>query len=112
MPKSSTPALFEATIRFLQPLRRSAAIRFSGMPQSPKPPIKMVAPSRTCSMAASAFVTRLSIRLLLEAGALAAQPCNRQRQPEDFERCSLLQVAQNFVEFVGGEELVLQLPAG
>ena len=46
MPKSATPALFETTVRFFVPARRTAAIRFSGMPHSPKPPIRIVAPSR------------------------------------------------------------------
>src|SRR5258706_15034608 len=42
MPKSSTPALLPAMVRPFTPLSTSAAIRFSGMPQSPKPPAAMV----------------------------------------------------------------------
>src|SRR6266481_5669982 len=61
MPKSSTPALLLTMVRSFTPLRRTAAIRFSGMPQSPKPPIRIVAPSRTFAMAASADAMRLSI---------------------------------------------------
>src|SRR5947209_19948943 len=61
MPKSSTPALFEAMVRFLVPFLRTAAIRFSGIPHRPKPPIRIVAPSRSRSIAASALATRLSI---------------------------------------------------
>ena len=34
MPKSRRPALFETTVRFFVPARRTAAIRFSGMPHS------------------------------------------------------------------------------
>src|SRR5258707_15289296 len=42
MPKSSTPALLPAIISPFTPLSTSAAIRFSGMPHSPKPPAAMV----------------------------------------------------------------------
>src|SRR5712692_8344005 len=111
MPKSSTPALFETTVRFLHPLRRKAAIRFSGMPQTPNPPIRIMTPSRTCSIAVSALATRLSIRLLLETGRLRPQGCRTHSQPE-LSRGSLLQTPQDFIEFVGGDELVLELPAG
>src|ERR1700730_5736595 len=48
-------------VRFLVPLRRTASIRCSGTPQSPKPPTKMVAPSVSLAMAASAEATRLSM---------------------------------------------------
>src|SRR5712691_5526788 len=117
MPKSSTPALFETTVRFLQPLRRKAAIRFSGMPQTPNPPIRIVTWSRTCSIAASAFATRLSITLLLETGRLRPQGCRTHSQPDAFPAGrfpggSLLQTPQDFIEFVSGDELVLELPAG
>ena len=56
------PALFEATVRFFVPLRRTAAIRFSGMPQTPNPPERMTAPSKSFSIATSALATRLSIK--------------------------------------------------
>src|SRR5215469_1656131 len=45
MPNPSTPTLLLMVFRFLTPLRTSARMRFSGMPQRPKPPIIMVAPS-------------------------------------------------------------------
>src|SRR6266702_1202508 len=61
MPKSSTPALLLTTMRSLVPLLRTAAIRFSGMPHSPKPPIKIVMPSRKLAMASSADAMRLSM---------------------------------------------------
>src|SRR3990170_7190344 len=61
MPKSSTPALFEITVRFLIPFRRTAAIRFSGRPQRPKPPIMILAPSGMSRIAPSALATTLFI---------------------------------------------------
>ena len=42
MPKPSTPALLPTMVRPLTPLSCNAAMRFSGMPQSPKPPAAMV----------------------------------------------------------------------
>src|SRR5438309_8808640 len=54
MPKSSTPALLEMQVSPLIPFSTSAAIVFSGIPQSPKPPRASVAPSgmsRTASWA-------------------------------------------------------------
>src|SRR5258707_15684549 len=45
MPKSSTPALLPAMVSSFTPLSTNAAIRFSGMPQRPKPPAAMVMPS-------------------------------------------------------------------
>src|SRR5712664_1218305 len=99
MPKSSTPALFEAMVRFLVPFLRTAAIRFSGIPHRPKPPIRIVAPSRSRSIAASALATRLSIYSFL--------PICRVRFG-----ASLLQFPKHLVEFVGSHELVLELPAG
>src|SRR5580704_1437300 len=62
MPKSSTPALLLTMVRSLVPLRRTAAIRFSGMPHKPKPPMRIVAPSGSFSMAASAEEMRLSTK--------------------------------------------------
>src|ERR1041385_1967360 len=61
MPNPSTPALLETIVRFFVPLRRTAAIKFSGIPHSPNPPIRMVMPSRRFSIAASTEATRLSI---------------------------------------------------
>ncbi len=42
MPKPSTPALFPTIVSPFTPLSRSAAIKFSGIPQSPKPPAAIV----------------------------------------------------------------------
>ena len=60
MPKSSTPALLLTIVSSFVPLRRTAAMRFSGMPQRPKPPMRIVAPSRRFSMATSGEAMRLS----------------------------------------------------
>ena len=61
MPKSSTPALLLMMVRALVPRARSAAMRFSGMPHSPKPPIMMVAPSGISATASSALARTLFI---------------------------------------------------
>src|ERR1700731_4609641 len=53
MPKPSTPMLLLMVCRPLTPFRTSAAIRFSGMPHSPKPPIITVGPSGMSATAAS-----------------------------------------------------------
>ena len=53
-PKSSTPQLFEAMVRSFVPASRIAAIRFSGMPQRPKPPAAIVMPSNRRPSSASA----------------------------------------------------------
>src|SRR5260370_2816317 len=62
MPKSSTPALLLTMVRSLVPFRRTAAMRFSGMPQRPNPPMRMVTPSRLFSMVTSDEAMRLSIQ--------------------------------------------------
>src|SRR6185437_5241903 len=59
---SDEPGLLDATVRFFVPARSTAVIRFSGIPHNPKPPIRIVAPSRNPFMATSALGTRLSIR--------------------------------------------------
>ena len=61
MPKSSTPALLLMTVRPRVPRARRAAIRFSGIPQSPKPPIIMVAPSGIIATASAALASTLFI---------------------------------------------------
>src|SRR5579859_610191 len=61
MPKPSTPALLETIVRSFVPLRWTAAMRFSGMPQRPKPPMRMVMPSLRLAMAASGEEMRLSM---------------------------------------------------
>ena len=64
MPKSSTPALLLMTVRLPVPFARSAPIRFSGIPQRPKPPIRMEAPSGMSATAASALGSTLFMRRL------------------------------------------------
>src|SRR5437660_6004353 len=55
MPKSSTPGLLLMMVRLFVPLARRAWIRFAGMPQRPKPPMRIVAPSGMSATAASAL---------------------------------------------------------
>src|ERR1700712_3867289 len=54
MPNSSTPALLLMTVSPLVPLALRAAMRVSGIPHSPKPPIIIVAPSGMRATASSA----------------------------------------------------------
>src|SRR5260221_2194388 len=61
IPKSSTPALLLITVRFFVPRACSAAISVSGMPQSPNPPIMMVAPSGIPATASDAPASTLFI---------------------------------------------------
>ncbi len=61
MPNPSTPALLETIVRSFVPLRLTAAMRFSGMPQRPKPPMRMVMPFFRLAMAASGEEMRLSM---------------------------------------------------
>src|ERR1700758_2439046 len=58
MPNSSRPALLETRVRFLVPAALSASRRFSGSPQTPKPPMAIVEPSgmRETASAAVAMV--------------------------------------------------------
>lgn len=44
-PQSVTPALLETTVKFLTPSSYTAYIRFSGIPQRPKPPTSILSPS-------------------------------------------------------------------
>src|SRR5579864_6655192 len=53
IPNPSTPMLLLMVCRPFTPLRTRAAIRFSGMPHNPKPPIITVAPSGMSATAAS-----------------------------------------------------------
>src|SRR5213075_2312828 len=64
-PQSSTPALFDTQVRFFTPSVTSALIRFSGMPQRPKPPTTRVEPSLMSLTASSAEATTL---LIMAAG--------------------------------------------
>src|SRR5713226_528027 len=104
MPKSSTPALLLTMVRSFVPLRRTAAMRFSGMPQRPKPPMRMVAPSWILSMAASAEAMRLSIW------------CSEVFGEVYFIRYwsgkTSLQAAKELVEFLVGGEVGFDFAAG
>ena len=62
IPKSFVPALLLMTVRPLLPFSRSAAIRFSGIPHSPKPDTMMEAPSGMSRTASAASRTTLFIR--------------------------------------------------
>ncbi len=59
------PALLLMTVRFFVPRRSSAASRFSGLPQTPKPPTISVAPSGIRATASSAERRTLSIRPII-----------------------------------------------
>src|ERR1041385_7856261 len=61
MPKSSTPAVLLMTVRFFVARACSAAMRVSGMPHRPKPPIMMVAPSGIRATASDAPASTLFI---------------------------------------------------
>src|SRR5436853_1686736 len=102
IPKSSTPALLLTIVRSFAPLRRTAAMRFSGIPQSPKPPMSIVAPSRSFSIPTSAEAMRLSIPCSELFGAVY---CIQRRRV----KVSRLQAAQELVEFVGGVEVAFEL---
>src|SRR3954447_2482743 len=52
------PALLEITVRPFTPESRTAPIRLSGMPHSPKPPAMMVMPSRSSPARASCALDR------------------------------------------------------
>src|SRR5262249_40218966 len=75
MPKPSTPALFETIVRFFAPLRCTAAMRFSGMPHRPKPPIRTVMPSLRLAMAASGEEMRLSMCKSLQCRSATGEQC-------------------------------------
>src|ERR1700692_2749542 len=53
-PTPSSPALLDTTVRSRTPDACKASIRFSGMPQAPKPPHIRVIPSLTTSLSAAA----------------------------------------------------------
>src|SRR5579863_1115831 len=73
-------------------------MRFSGTPHVPNPPARMVAPSKSFSIATSALATRLSI----ESGS------SRNQMHTEFICNSLLQIAQNFVQFSRGGEFFFE----
>lgn len=60
-PKSSTPALFETTVKSVEPIFNTAAIKFSGMPQRPNPPTKSLAPLCTSDTASSTLLNTLPL---------------------------------------------------
>src|SRR5579884_1627863 len=62
IPNPSIPMLLLMVWRPFTPFRTSAAIRFSGIPQMPKPPIMTVAPSKTAATASSELATTLFTR--------------------------------------------------
>ena len=71
--------------RFLGPRRTSAWIRFSGIPQRPKPPSMMVAPSgisaTAAALVATFFKTALRMRWTNEAAyAMGRAKANLQLQ--------------------------------
>src|SRR5262245_49479365 len=57
------------TVRPRVPRARSARMRFSGMPQRPKPPIMMLAPSGTSATAAAASASTLFTTADYSAGS-------------------------------------------
>src|SRR5881628_526333 len=80
------PALLLMTVRSLMPRRWSAVIRFSGIPQRPKPPIMMVAPSGIWATASSALATTLFI----DPFYFAAGPHPRRLPPLAYARGAVL----------------------
>jgi hypothetical protein len=60
-PQSSTPQLFETTLRSSTPAACSAEIRAIGTPHSPKPPTASVAPDGMSATAVAASRTTLSM---------------------------------------------------
>src|SRR6266849_7559136 len=72
MPKSSTPGLLLMIVSRVVPLARRAWIRFSGMPQRPKPPMRIEAPSGMSATAASALGRTLFMASALQPFAPAS----------------------------------------
>ena len=74
------PQLLEMRVRFFTPLRCRAAIRFSGLPHRPKPPLMITAPSwmsRTASSALSDDLVHARLALHHQGDALAAADAER-----------------------------------
>src|SRR5713101_7636514 len=94
-PAPSVPALLLAMVRFLVPLRRTASMRCSGTPHRPKPPTKMVAPSSSLAMAASAEAMRLSMKVA---------------QGRDTESCPEEECTATGTRVVGGWGAVNRIP--
>src|SRR5215467_1424930 len=75
IPTSPLPALLLTMIRSFAPCAIRASISSSGMPEPPKPPTRMVAPSRTSASAASIEGEILST--MFEAQDIAGRmPCH------------------------------------
>src|SRR5215468_6889667 len=66
-PLSVVPQLLETTVRFLTCLRASSRMQFSGLPDRPKPPARITAPSVTSCSAACASGKTLFIGYMLTA---------------------------------------------
>src|SRR5688572_22433534 len=79
------PALLLMIVRSFVPRRCSAAIRCSGMPHRPKPPIMMDAPSWITATASSADANTLFMRRSYLLPAVAAAPHSRLLQPRRFQ---------------------------
>ena len=65
-PKSSIPQLFETTVKFLGLCFTKASIRFSGIPQSPKPPTIKVLPSIISLVAYGKLIDEVILLLQLK----------------------------------------------
>src|ERR1051326_706706 len=81
-PQSSTPALFETHVRPLTPRLTIALMRFSGIPQRPKPPTTSVMPSAMSLTASSAEETSL----LIMEGKISNSPRSSVLGPQESNR--------------------------
>src|ERR1041385_831907 len=89
MPNPSTPALLLMIVRWRTPFSRSASTRFSGIPDSPNPPIMMDAPSWMSAIASRASRTTLfTTNLLWGPDARASRRIWRRVAPDRVFRCS------------------------
>ena len=69
------PQLLEMTVRFFTPRRASSRMQFSGLPDRPKPPDMITAPSCMSCRAFSAFSKTLFIAPgSLDPGAIRVKP--------------------------------------
>ena len=68
-PQSSTPALLLTAVRFFVPLRFTASMSVSGMPQRPKPPTSSLLPSAISATASSAVQMRSFFEMFAVAWA-------------------------------------------
>src|SRR5262249_56420652 len=106
-PQSSTPALFETQVRFCTPRLTSARIRFSGMPQRPKPPTTSVAPlgmSRTACSAESTTLLIITAKIsdaLTDALADSVNELHRVKRLDD-DLADLVELPRGDVPWVRG----------